>query len=50
MAQVAAGVSPGAGEQAVLAALRSLVARAGQVVNSTKQQAEVLAPQVHAPD
>jgi hypothetical protein len=33
-----------------LAALRSLVAWAGQVVNSTKQQAEVLASQVRALD
>jgi hypothetical protein len=48
MAQAASGVSTPAGEQAVLGALGSQLARAAHVVNSTKQHAEALGAQVRA--
>jgi hypothetical protein len=46
MAQVTAGVSTPAGEKALLAGLRSQLARAARVVNSTKEQAAGLGAQV----
>jgi hypothetical protein len=50
IAQVAGSVPPGAGQQAVLSALRSLMAQCDQVVAATHQHAGVLASQVRALD